>query len=1208
MNAATPRTLLLWLFVLASACEMDRGPILVPDAGEDAGPEPDGGTDAGDQQAPEVVETTPAHGATDVATDAAIVIRFSEAMNESAGTVAIEIDGASPGAPAASWSEDGTALTLTPAAALASSARVRVTVRADFADRSGNTLPGPTVFAFDVADVEAPRATASTPAEGASGVPGRLDAIEIVFSEAMSATGTLTFEGGDGTVGDPVWSTASVRFPVRGLEYDTAYRVVLDGFTDAAGNALDGTGYLGDGALDFTTGPDVDGPIVVDSNPDEGQVNVSLRFLGAIVIELDEPMDTSVTEVELTVPGAVRTLTGTWSADARTITFPLAGELAPNGAHSLDLSALRDAAGNALDGVAYLFDGRLDFVTGADDVVPAVVFATPGEGTVEATFRDTELRLVFNQAMDTSTTTLAFDDGTGPVDLTGTWNLAGTRLTFDVTDTLRSETAYTLDAREMRDATGRPLDVSHSYLVDGILDFTTIAGNGENCRDALTVPTSTTATGGLVFEIGERQVIEDDGSMSCDTNGIPADAVIRYRKTTAEGGTSGGRWLHVRAFDIVGGLGEGVRVNVEIFAGTCDPRAAGAAAARQTCLAGAPTWNSYLAAPAGDYFIWVSHTAGATFRPITVVVEEIDAPPHGESCTDPLTTSSAGFYTAPATASDPHVWELPEGAFGGHDIDPMTGGPGTITCDSDGEHGPDAVIRFEKAASDSVLDVQIESISTELPGLSFELLDRCDGASPEASSLACTTDLRRLSSSGPPNARSHWVRAPAGPVFAWVAAGRTYGVSPPSRVSIREVPASPGIDCSNAIPITPGTTVPVTPVAERLFPPSCAPATANLTWYRVQADQRVLLVTGTTADPAVDGAVAIIDAATDAELSCVKDIEQTFASAFLQPGDERCIAVESGSVTSLTVEAVPYDGLRGDLTDLLIDRPFNASGSERGLASSQWMQVTPTTVYLGVGTGTSAMSISNFLAFASRTGGFRAEVNDAYQGPVNGYAAQAIGEAIFTVDDSATAGTAPRLHRIIDSLGTFSIVPWDTGTSYPGYSIRSIAYDGTDLWLVSHATTASHQTRVWKASPTAPGPLADLGEIPGLQRVLGIAIDGTYMYLAATADGSAGVFRIPHADIVDPLVTPVPERIATLALPSATTDVVLDDPADPGNLYVRSTTGVHVIRRPASAEPRDLGLLVAVTGSGRPMTLDAVSGSLYLIDTASSDQPFLRVD
>src|SRR5690606_1353246 len=125
------------------------------------------------------------------------------------------------------------------------------------------------------------------------------------------------------------------------------------------------------------------------------------------------------------------------------------------------------------------------------------------------------------------------------------------------------------------------------------------------------------------------------------------------------------------------------------------------------------------------------------------------------------------------------------------------------------------------------------------------------------------------------------------------------------------------IDCSNAIPITPGTTVPVTPVAERLFPPSCAPDTANFTWYRVQADQRVLLVTGTTADPAVDGAVAIIDAATDAELSCTKDIEQTFASAFLQPGDERCIAVESGSVTSLTVETVPYDGLNGDLTDLL---------------------------------------------------------------------------------------------------------------------------------------------------------------------------------------------------------------------------------------------------------------------------------------------------
>ncbi|MCZ7677731.1 MAG: hypothetical protein M5U28_02710 [Sandaracinaceae bacterium] len=193
------------------------------------------------------------------------------------------------------------------------------------------------------------------------------------------------------------------------------------------------------------------------------------------------------------------------------------------------------------------------------------------------------------------------------------------------------------------------------------------------------------------------------------------------------------------------------------------------------------------------------------------------------------------------------------------------------------------------------------------------------------------------------------------------------------------------------------------------------------------------------------------------------------------------------------------------------------------------MQVTPTTVYLGVGTGTSASSTSNFLAYAPRSGGVRADANDAYQGPVNGYAAVAIGEAVFAVDDSSTTGTAARLHRILDASGVYGAVAWDTGTSYPAYSIRSIAFDGTDLWLVSYATTTSHQTRVWRVSATTPGPLTVVGDIPGIDRVVGIALDSTYMYLAATGSGSGGVFRLALTDVGPTTPTPDPHRDARAA-------------------------------------------------------------------------------
>lgn len=1208
MLFAPTRRIPLALALLLGACGMDKGPILEPDSGVDSGPEPDAGFDAGDVVAPTVVDATPSDGATDVAPDTSIVVRFSEPMADVPGTLAVTADGVPVALDVRTWSEDGAVLTVALREELPSFAHVIVTVHDDFEDRSGNALAAPYVFTFDVADTDPPTVVATTPAEGATGVPGRLDVIEITFDEPMSATGTLRIEGGPGEVGTPIWSTASVRFPVTGLAYETSYRIVLDGFTDAAGNALDGEPVLGDGAIDFTTGVDTDGPRVVDSNPDEGQVNVSLRFLDAIVVEFDEPMDTSLREAPLTVPGTVRTLTGTWSTDGRTITFPLAGELAPNGNHALDLSAFTDAAGNALDGAVHLHDGVLDFVTGIDDVVPAVVFATPGEGTTDTTFRHSFIRVVFNQAMDTSLTTMPLDDGVNPpVELTGTWNAAGTRITFNIPNMLRSGTSYRLDASAMRDATGRPLDVSHEYLGDGVLDFTTTTPMGENCRDALRTSEATETTErGFRWVIEERQVIDDDGSATCDTNGIPADAVIHYRKTTPAGGTPGGRWLRIRAQDSVGDTNLNNRINVEIFRGACEPEGPSASTARVQCLFDRGTWEVLIPAPPDDYFIWVSHHNGSTFREIHVTVEEQeDGPEPGDSCDNPLTVSSSSPFYTPPTAENPyHVWEMPEGPTYRYSYGTTNRAPDIMACDGSDSNGQgtDAVVRFDKAAPDSVLDVIFESEHKLGDGLNFQVLDTCDPRAPGATSLACFPSARMVSAVAQ---RRTWLRGDAGPFYFWTAAANSYYDPVPARVKIREVPASPGIDCSNAIRITPGSTVDVTPAPVRLFPPSCGPETANYTWYRVTATERALVVRGTPTDPTVNGALALIDPTTDAELTCVADIEGTFQSAFVEPGTDVCIAVESDRVASITVDAVPYDGLEGRITDLLIDRPLNSSGSERGLATSQWMQVTPTTVYIGVGTGTSSSSTSNFMAWAPRAGGVRAEVYDAYQGPVNGYAAAAVGEAIFVVDDLATAGPTPRLNRVISPLGTFEIAAWDTGTSYPAAGIRSIAYDGTSLWLASYQT--SSPVTIWRASPTTPGPLDEVGTIPGINRVIAIAVDGTYMYLAATEDGgSEGIFRVPVADIGPE--TPAPTRIGTLNLPATRTDILLDDPVNPRNLYVRADgNAVHVIRRPAGTAV-DLGRFAIVTGSNRPMAWDAVSGSIYIIDTANNDQRVLRVD
>src|SRR5690606_14863676 len=135
--------------------------------------------------------------------------------------------------------------------------------------------------------------TSATPEEGATEVDPDLATIVIAFSEPMRDSGVPRLEGGPGELGRGAWMDGALHLPVSGLAAETAYRLVLEGFRDAAGNALDGAPVLGDGALDFTTGEDVTAPVVVDANPSEGQLDVRVGLVTRIALDFSEPMDTS---------------------------------------------------------------------------------------------------------------------------------------------------------------------------------------------------------------------------------------------------------------------------------------------------------------------------------------------------------------------------------------------------------------------------------------------------------------------------------------------------------------------------------------------------------------------------------------------------------------------------------------------------------------------------------------------------------------------------------------------------------------------------------------------------------------------------------------------------------------------------------------------------------------------------------------------------
>ncbi|GAA0479136.1 hypothetical protein Ade02nite_40100 [Paractinoplanes deccanensis] len=113
-----------------------------------------------DTTAPTVTSTTPAAGATGVALNAPITVRFSEGM--AAGTITpanLELRG--PGGTlvnrTVTYDPAGEAATITPSAALATSTPYTVTVRTGVTDAAGNALAGNHQFSFTTTGPSAPR-------------------------------------------------------------------------------------------------------------------------------------------------------------------------------------------------------------------------------------------------------------------------------------------------------------------------------------------------------------------------------------------------------------------------------------------------------------------------------------------------------------------------------------------------------------------------------------------------------------------------------------------------------------------------------------------------------------------------------------------------------------------------------------------------------------------------------------------------------------------------------------------------------------------------------------------------------------------------------------------------------------------------------------------------------------------------------------------
>lgn len=699
-----------------------------------------------DTVAPFTVSSVPTEGASGISPDiTSITLTFSEPMSQTSGSVSLE--GPSGALGPLTWAS-AQSLSI-PVSGLLAAASYAVAL-SGFSDLAGNVLdPAPHLgdgkldFATGaVADTTRPTVLSSTPLEGDSDVATPLGAVVLRFSEPMrTGTGTAALYVGGSTAGvalTAAWSGSSdvLSFDVTGLVApSTTYRITLEAYRDLAGNLLDGTPYLLDGALDFQTGDDLDTtpPQAVGSNPAEGAVDVPVG-LTELSISFNEAMNPLVVTATLSGgSGGPETLLGVFSAANTVVTFDVTGLLELDQSYRLDVSRFEDAAGNRLDGAPYLLDGALDFDSAVtlDTVAPTVVTSSPAEASLLSEPPDVII-LTFSEPMRTSSGAAALIGPSATTVLTNAWSAGGTILTLDCAGLTDYASAYRVTFTGFADLAGNALDTT-PYLANGELDFA-VEAEPDTTRPRVTALVPTEGAVNVDPALGAIVVTFDEAMDASVTQAAFTGGSLNTNLSAVW--SSGDTVATFSLGSVTLELDTAYRLDLRAF----------------TDLAG----NSLDPAPLITDGYLDFQTSGV---------------PSGESCSDVLTTAfatsqSGGLYT--------------------FDIAPqsVTATDGSFGCDPDGA-GRDLVIQFDKTAPDTAAGAAGRLLAVRVlsddPGqaLNVEILSgECDAANPSAVQRKCVY--------GRPDWGAY-ADVPAGRYWIWVSAAGTGADFPGATIEIEEV-------------------------------------------------------------------------------------------------------------------------------------------------------------------------------------------------------------------------------------------------------------------------------------------------------------------------------------------------------------------------------------------------------------------------------------
>lgn len=202
----------------------------------------------GDNSAPMVESTSPAHGETDVAPDQVVTIEFSEdVMASSVTTSTIQVyEVLTTERVPISGTVDcyGSTATFTSSSDWVDTASCAVTLKSGIKDRAGNGLKDEYSFVFSAGsdvDTDAPILVSISPAHNSTDVPANTD-IRIKFNEyvleSSVSAANFSVNGGDVSINIAVDRNNVILTPALNLSLGQTYSIEIgSGVADLAGNA-----------------------------------------------------------------------------------------------------------------------------------------------------------------------------------------------------------------------------------------------------------------------------------------------------------------------------------------------------------------------------------------------------------------------------------------------------------------------------------------------------------------------------------------------------------------------------------------------------------------------------------------------------------------------------------------------------------------------------------------------------------------------------------------------------------------------------------------------------------------------------------------------------------------------------------------------------------------------------------------------------------